>query len=188
MKQSLLSLIVILIAIVGCNPVKKENRDLVKLINYKLAHIDGNHRVQIIEDDFHQGDSIFKIRAYYMDEYLVKIVSVLRTSHIERDDYFYFEKNEPIFSGHMYNLRDDHSAEEYKFYYENGRIEESLYWADTYEPGKKFPHERFKEYEPNVDSLMESEKERLTFCLEKLAMEGFEILHLNENLEANSIE
>ena len=137
---------------------------------------------------FHAGDSIFKIRAYYTQENLVKIVSILRTSHIERDDYFYFDNNEPIFSGHLMNQRDDHEAAEFKYYYQEGKVVESLFWEDTYVPGKKFPHERFREFEPDLDSLAETEKERLAFCLEKLDMEGVEIRHLNENLNANFTE
>ncbi len=172
----------------ACNPspVKKENRELVASINQKIARIDANHRVQIIEDDFHEGDSIYKLRAYYMDNYLVKVVSIMRTSNFEKDDYFYFDEHEPIFSGHLTNERDAHLAGEYKYYYRGGEIVESLFWEDHYIPGQRFPHEQFTEFEPNMDSLMEMERLRLQFCLMKLEMEGFEIRHLNEQLDANT--
>ena len=75
-------------------PVKKENRPLVDKINEQMRNIDSNHRIRIVEDDFHQGDSVFKVRAYYMQEYMIKIVNILRTSEIERDDYFYFFEND----------------------------------------------------------------------------------------------
>lgn len=121
-----------------------------------------------------------------MDDRLLKLVGVLRTPHLERDDYFYFEKHKPIFSGHVVVMRDDQSAAEYKYYYgKDGRINESLYWEDLYETGKQFPHEHFEEFEPNIDSLMTTEKERLDFFLTKLDVEGFEIHHINENLGAN---
>jgi hypothetical protein len=173
------------------NVVKEENRKLVEITNKKINRIDNNGRVEIIEDDFHDGDSVYKIRAYYNDvdmKYLLKIVSILRTSKMDRDDYFYFENNAPIFSGHLVNERNDHDAAEYKYYYQDDMIVESLYWEDHYEPGKRFPHESFEEFEPNMDSLMETERERLFFFLSKLNMEGFEIRHLNENLEANTFD
>lgn len=174
----------------GCGDVvKKENRELVRVINYKTSHIDANHRVLIREDDFHEGDSIYKVRAYYHDDEIVKLVSVLRTPHIERDDYFYFEENAPIFSGHLMNNRDDHAAAEFKYYYgEDGIIAETLFWEDTYTPGKRFPHENFKEFDPDIDSLMMMEVKRLAFYMRKLDSEGFEVLRLNENLEANTLE
>lgn len=166
--------------------VSKEKQLLVDLINKKVDNIDANHRVQIIEDDFHEGDSIYKIRGYFMDDYLLKLVGVMRTSHVERDDYFYFENHRPIFSGHVLIMRDDQMASEYKYYYEdNGRIGEALYWKDHYERGRQFPHERFEEFIPDMDSLLATEQKRLRFFLTKLNVEGFEIHHLNENLDAN---
>ncbi len=187
MKKHFFSLaILVSLVLFSCtDPVSKEKRPLVSLANKKIRQIDGNHRVQIIEDDFHEGDSSYKIRAYYMDDDLLKIVTILRTSNYERDDYFYFENNRPIFSGHLFNEKNDHLASEYKYYYDKGTVVESLYWEDHYTPGLRFDHERFQEYEPNIDSLMSSEKERLQFYLSKLDMEGFEVLHLNENLDAN---
>ncbi len=180
-----LLMIFLLTACGDSSPVRKENRPRVDAINKTVHLIDGNHRVQIIEDDFHEGDSIFKIRAYYMESELIKIVNILRTAHFERDDYFYFDDEEIIFSGHMWNERDQHIAAEYKYYYDDGKIFESLFWEDSYVPGQRFPHEKFAEFEPNVDSLISMEKDRLSFCLSKLAVEGVEILHYNEYIGAN---
>ncbi|RED99748.1 hypothetical protein [Marinoscillum furvescens] len=167
--------------------VSKEKRPLVDAIQKKVRDIDANHRVSIREDDFHKGDSIYKIRGYFMDDELLKLVGVLHTPRIERDDYFYFDKHEPIFSGHLVVLRDDKLAAEYKYYYgEEGYVDEALFWEDHYQPGKHFPHEHFEEFEPDRDSLRKAEEERLQFFLTKLDLEGFEIRHLNENLEANT--
>lgn len=176
------------ILFLGCQQteISSEYKSLVKLINKKIDLVDSNHRVTILEDDFHEGDSIYKIRAYYLEDYLVKIVSIMRTSEVERDDYFYFDAHNPIFSGHLVNERNEHLAAEYKFYYDEGEVVESLFWKDSYIPGQRFPHEHFEEYTPDLDSLMVSEKNRLMFCLKKLEMDGFEIKHLNENLDANS--
>lgn len=166
--------------------ISKEKRGLVEEVNRKVAAIDHNHRVTIIDDDYKDGDSLYKIRGYYMDKDLVKLVGILRTPHFERDDYFYFDKNEPLFSGHMINFKDDNLAEEFKYYYQNGRVEEALFWEDHYVPGQRFPHEHFTEFEPNQDSLIATEKSRLKFFLELLDKEGHEIKHLNENLGANN--
>lgn len=171
----------------SCQPeVSKEFQHLVDITNKKMNHIDGNHRVSIMEDDFKDGDSIYKIRAYYYNQDIIKMVSVLRTPHYERDDYFYFENKEPIFSGHLMNERDDHTAEEYKYYYKEGKVVESLFWKDTYIPGQRFEHEAFREFTPDIDSLMAKEKDRFNFLITKLELEGIEIMHLNENLEANT--
>lgn len=180
-----LSLAVVILA--ACTPdISKEKRPLVDAINKKVDNIDANHRVQIVEDDFHQGDSIYKVRGYFMDNYLLKLVGVLHTPHIERDDYFYFDNGKPIFSGHILVDRDDLAAAEYKYYYgADGSIREALFWEDHYQKGKQFPHEHFKEFEPNQDSLLATEKERLMFFLGKLDVEGFEVRHQNENLGAN---
>ena len=166
--------------------VSKEKRPMVESINTKVRDIDANHRVSIIEDDFHQGDSIYKIRGYFMDDRLLKLVGVLHTAHVDRDDYFYFENHSPIFSGHVVVSKDDNIASEYKYYYgSDGFVDEALFWEDHYVPGKRFPIEHFSEFAPDKDSLRESEEERLFFFLSKLDMEGFEIRHLNENLDAN---
>ncbi|MBV6646793.1 MAG: hypothetical protein KI790_15150 [Cyclobacteriaceae bacterium] len=176
----------LLLFVFGCgSEIKKENRVLVKVINKKIDAIDANHRVRIVEDDFHNGDSVFKIRGYYMDDYLVKMVSILNTPHYERDDYFYFDNHKTIFAGHLMNYRDELLAAEYKFYYRDGKIVETLFWEDHYKRGQRFPHEDFSEFEPDMDSLTESEKQRFEFFFNKLETEGFEVLHLNENLEAN---
>lgn len=164
------------------NEVRKEMRPLVNSINDKIGHIDANHRIEILEDDIVSGDSLMKIRGYTMDGKILKLVSVLTTPHIVRDDYFYFEKEHVIFSGHLVNNKDDLLAAEYKYYYQGDQIVESLYWEDHYEKGKRFPHESFKEFEPNMDSLLTSERERILYLVNKLTMEGFVVKHLNEHL------
>ncbi|XOV93240.1 MAG: hypothetical protein ACFHWX_00735 [Bacteroidota bacterium] len=167
--------------------ISKEKRNEVNLIDTKVHHIDLNRRVSIVEDDFHMGDSIYKIRGYFMDEMLQKIVGVLHGPDFDRDDYFYFENHEPIFSGHLVIDKKNAIASEYKYYYnDEGYVYEALFWEDKYEAGKQFPHEKFQEYTPNADSLRQEEEKRLRFFLEKLEMEGFEIRHLNENLSANT--
>lgn len=166
--------------------VSKEFQPLVKSIDYKVKHIDQNHRISIIEDDFVQADSSYKVRGYFTGNRLIKLVGIIKTPHFERDDYFYFENNKPIFSGHMMNFRDDRLAEEFKYYYQEGTVVESLFWKDHYQPGKRFPHETFEEFSPNMDSLMKEENYRMNFYLTKLEKEGFEIKHINDNLEANS--
>lgn len=184
-----LSLILIIFLLQSCgSEVSKEYRELVNAIDHKVKDIDHNHRIQIIEDDFVRADSLYKVRGYFSEGRLLKLVGIIKTSHFERDDYFYFENNKPIFSGHMINFMDDRLAEEFKYYYnpKTGIIEECLFWIDHYEPGKRFPHETFEEFEPNLDSLMGEEKSRMKFYLSHLDEEGFEIKHINENLEANS--
>lgn len=166
--------------------VSKEFQPLVKTIDNKVKHIDQNHRISIIEDDFVQSDSAYKVRGYFNGNRLIKLVGIIKTPHYERDDYFYFENNKPIFSGHMMNFMDDRLAEEFKYYYQDGKVVESLFWKDYYEPGKRFPHETFEEFNPNMDSLMNEENSRMNFYLTKLEKEGFEIKHINENLEANT--
>lgn len=173
----------------ACSPeVKKENRKLVNSIDLKVKNIDHNHRISIVEDDFVKSDSAYKVRGYFNEGRLMKLVGIIKTSHFERDDYFYFENNKPIFSGHMINFRDERLAEEFKYYYnhEGTEIVESLFWEDHYQPGKRFPHETFKEFNPKIDSLMKEERNRMAFFMSKLNAEGFEIKHINENLEANS--
>ena len=168
--------------------IKKENRTLVSAIDHKVKNIDHNHRVQIIEDDFVKADSIYKVRGYFNEGQLMKLVGIIKTPHFVRDDYFYFENEKPIYSGHMINFVDDKLAEEFKYYYnhQGDSIVESLFWMDHYQPGKRFPHETFEEFEPNFDSLMNEEQTRMAFYLSHLSEEGFELKHSNENLEANS--
>ena len=186
--RKLIFTIFIIVLFVDCSDISKEKAPLVAEVNRKVDNIDANHRVQIIEDDFHQGDSIYKVRGYFMEGILLKLVGVLYTSHIERDDYFYFENHAPIFSGHVVVSKDDMIASEYKFYYgKDGYVEEALFWQDQYERGKQFPHEHFSEFEPDKDSLRMAEESRLAFFFEKLDMEGFEIRHLNENKDANVV-
>lgn len=184
--KSLTSAFLLLLLMVSCsNPVKKEMRPLVKAINEKITDIDTNHRVQIIEDDYVTGDTLMKIRGYSMDDNMLKVVSYMSTSHFERDDYFYFDDGHVIFSGHLENDKDEYLAAEYKYYYDKDKIVESLFWKDHYEPGKRFPHESFQEFEPNMDSLLNSERSRIAFLTNKLMTEGFVIKHLNEHLQAN---
>ena len=182
-----LAIITLAFLIFSCgSEIKKENRHLVQAIDYKVKNIDHNHRVSIIEDDFVSADSSYKVRGYYNEGRLFKLVDIIKTPHFERDDYFYFENEKPIFSGHMMNFRDDRLAEEFKYYYQGEKIVESLFCEDHYKPGKRFPHETFEEFEPDMDSLMNEERTRMAFFLAKLEEEGFEIKHINENLEANS--
>jgi hypothetical protein len=162
--------------------VSKEYRTLVKGVDYKVRNIDHNHRVTILEDDFIMGDSTFKVRGYYMEGILEKLVGITRTPHFERDDYFYFDNGKTIFSGHMMNFRDEKLAEEFKYYYDGGQVVECLFWEDHYVPGKRFPHETFEEFYPNMDSLMKEEKYRLGFFMEMINTKGFTIKEENDNL------
>jgi len=175
--------ILLILLIFGCKPeVSKEFQPLVKAVDYIVRNIDHNHRVSIIEDDFIRGDSAYKVRGYYMEGQLQKLVGITKTAHFERDDYFYFQGNKTIFSGHMMNFMDERLAEEFKFYYDKGKIVECLFWEDHYEPGKRFPHEHFEEFKPDIDSLMNEDKNRLTFFKEMLAKEGFKLKEENDNL------
>ncbi len=183
MKSTALYIVSCFFFLAACqNEVRKEMRPLVDSINKKVGHIDSNHRIGIIEDDIVSGDSLTKIRGYTMDGKILKLVSVLTTPHIIRDDYFYFENEHVIFSGHLVNNKDDLLAAEYKYYYQGDQIVESLYWEDHYERGKRFPHESFNEFEPNMDSLLTTERERIQYLVDKLTMEGFVVKHLNEHL------
>ena len=177
----------LLLFLMSCgSEISSDKLPIVNAINEEIGHIDSNHRVQILEDDIVSGDSLIKIRGYSMEGKLQKIVSVLRTPHFERDDYFYFDtEGHVIFSGHVVNEKDEHLAGEYKYYYDKDEIVESLFWEDHYEPGKRFPHEKFREFEPNMDSPLRSERSRIEFLMAKLEGEGFVIKHLNENLKAN---
>lgn len=176
-----------LIFIQCSSEINKEKQHEMDVINTKVHHIDLNRRVSIIEDDFHVGDSIYKIRGYFMDESLQKVVGILHSPDFDRDDYFYFENHQPIFSGHLVIDKKNSRAAEYKYYYNNdGYVDEALFWEDQYEYGKQFPHEKFQEFVPDRDSLRDKEEMRLQFYLDKLDMEGFEIKHLNENLSANT--
>lgn len=162
--------------------VSEEKRPFVEAVNEKVGNIDANHRVSIKEENLHQGDSSYTIRGYFLEDNLLKLVGVLHTSVIDRDDYFYFENNAPIFSGHLVVQRENQKASEFKFYYgEDGFVKEALSWSDTYVPGERFPMEHFLEFEPNNDSLRSAEETRLVYFLTMLGMEGFEIKHLNEN-------
>lgn len=183
MRSTATTIFLCIVFLTACqNEVRKEMRPLVNSINKKIGHIDSNHRIEILEDDIHQGDTLIKIRGYTMDGKILKLVAVTTTSHFVRDDYFYFENEHVIFSGHLVNDKDELLAAEYKFYYEGDKIVESLFWEDHYERGKRFPHESFREFEPNMDSLLTSERERILYLTNKLKMEGFVVKHLNEHL------
>lgn len=182
MKPAITTFLALLI-LISCKPeVSKEYRKLVNAVDYDVRNIDHNHRVSIFEDDFILGDSAFKVRAYYMEGQLQKLVGITRTAHFERDDYFYFRQSKPIFSGHMMNFMDERLAEEFKYYYQDGRIVECLFWEDHYQPGKRFPHEKFEEFYPDVDSLMNEDRKRLDFFQAKLLEEGFQVKEENDNL------
>ncbi len=185
MRPLLPLLIVCILLITGCHSDLSKKGKLVEAVNKKVSEIDHSHRLQIIEDDFVRGDTLFKIRGYYQDHHLMKLVGLTKTPHFERDDYFYFEDGQQLFSGHMMNFRDDRIAEEFKYYFENGTIKKTLMWKDTYTPGKRFPHETFKSFSPNMDSLMREEKQRVAYFSELLNKEGRELLEERENLEAN---
>ena len=179
--------LIILLSVFALYSCSSEMDNYVESINAKAKEIDTNRRVEIKEDDFHHGDTIYKIRGYYMDDVLLKMVGITRTSHMERDDYFYFDhKGEPLFTGHLVNKKDQHDAAEYKYYYKENKIVASMFWEDHYTPGKQFPHEHFEYFNPDIDSLVEVEDQRLAFFKKKLASEGFAVQKENENLEANS--
>jgi len=180
-------LIVTILTLYSCGPEKKSKKQLMMdAINMKVKDIDRNHRIQIIESDSIVGDSLYKVRGYLVADQIVKIVGILKTAHFERDDYFYFEDHEPLFSGHLINFRDDNLAEEFKYYYEGQHVTEALFWEDHYEPGKRFPHEEFQEFVPNQDSLLLTEQARIQRLLGFLEMAHIEIKHLNENSGANN--
>ncbi|MEQ9231047.1 MAG: hypothetical protein RIF46_10225 [Cyclobacteriaceae bacterium] len=185
MRPLLSLLIVCILTLIGCHSDLSKTGKLVESVNKKVSAIDQSHRLQIIDDDFVEGDTLFKIRGYYQDRQLLKLIGITKTTHFERDDYFYFEGGKQLFSGHMMNFRDDRIAEEFKYYFENGSIKKSLMWKDTYTPGKRFPHETFKSFSPNLDSLMKEEKQRVAYFSELLNKEGRELLEQRENLEAN---
>jgi hypothetical protein len=186
MKGSILLSIALAGALASCVTGGRHDKpQFSRIIDHKVDQIDGNHRVRIVEDVFHRADTMYRIRGYFNGDILQKIIGISSTSHYERDDYFYFENNTPIFSGHMINFKDERLAEEFKYYYHNGAIELALFWKDHYQPGKRFPHEHFKIFEPNQDSLMATEKRRIALFLDLLNLEGYEIKHLNEQLGAN---
>lgn len=182
-----LPVLVLAVTALLLNSCASEMDEYVESVNLKAKEIDTNRRVEIKEDDFHEGDTIYKIRGYYMDNVLLKLVGITRTSHMERDDYFYFDHHgNPLFTGHLVNKKDEHDAAEYKYYYKGDDIVASMFWEDHYQPGKQFPHEHFEYFDPSIDSLVKVEQERLTFFKMKLKEEGFEVQGENENLEANS--
>lgn len=169
----------------GCHSEISKRGDLVESVNLDVARIDHNHRVRIIEDDFVKGDSIFKIREYLSGDERIKIVGIVKTSHFERDDYFYFSDGQKIFSGHMINFMDDNLAEEFKYYFKDGELTRAFMWKDNYVPGERFPHETFELFEPDLDSLMNEENTRLDFFMGLIEKEGIEIKQENENVGAN---
>lgn len=165
--------------------ISKDKQKLVEVTNHKVARIDHNHRMHIVEDEFINGDSSYMVRGYYRGDQLLKLVGVIRTPHYERDDYFYFERGKPLFTGHMVNYTDNKVAEEFKYYYDKDGIEESLYWKDEFTPGHRFSHEHFEEFEPNLDSLLNEEKKRIEFFISHLKSDGIEIRTEKEGVGAN---
>lgn len=186
MRPTLSLLIVVGLTLSACHSEMARKGKLIEEVDKKVSKIDHSHRMTIIEDDFVRGDSVFKIRGYYQDQELQKMVGIIMTPHFERDDYFYFENGQQLFSGHMMNFKDDRLAEEFKYYFKNGEIVNTLMWKDHYTPGKRFPHEHFEYFNPDLDSLMREEQSRRAFFLEKLKTEGIEIKAENDNLEANN--
>ncbi len=184
--RSLLSLLIVFtLTFFACQSEMGKKGKLVEEVNIKVSKIDHSHRQQIIESDFRRGDSLYKVRGYYMDNELQKVVGIIQTPHFERDDYFYFENGAPIFTGHFMNFRDDNLAEEFKYYFKNGNIANTLMWEDHYTPGKRFPHETFEHFDPDLDSLMNAENNRLAFFMRHLEQDAIEIKAENENLGAN---
>ena len=185
--RHLLTLLIVSALTFSCSQKKKSEEQLMmEAIDFKVRNIDRNHRVQIIEMDSIIGDSLYKVRGYFAGDEMLKVVGILRTAHFERDDYFYFENHEPLFSGHMINFRDDRLAEEFKYYYEDEKVTQALAWEDHYTPGKRFPHEHFEKILPNQDSLLNTEQTRLIHLLHIMEMSHLEIKHLNENRGANN--
>jgi len=175
--------ILLLFIFEGC---KSEKDKLEEKIEEKVKLIDFNRRVEIIEDDFKDEGVIYKIRAYVVDGVLLKIISVANSTAFEKDDYFYFENGEIIFSGHLYNDKSHSQASEYKYYYADGKIDHCMYWTDHYKPHKPFPHESFEPYYPDMDSLMNLERSRLAYFRQKLDIEGFQLKEEDENALVNS--
>ena len=152
-------------------------------LNRAVHHNDVRRRISIVEDDFKEGEVIYKIRGYFANNILIKIVAITRSTHSERDDYFYFDKDEKVFfTGHLVNDTDRHIAKEFKYYYENDEIRLALHWEDEYDPAKPFPHESFELFQLNLDSLMKEENERISFFKEKINSEGFLLKAENPNL------
>ena len=186
MRDSISLLIVVVLTFTSCHSEMSQQGKLVEEVNQKVSKIDHNHRVQIIETDHPIDGSTWKVRQYISNNERVKVVAVVMNAHYERDDYFYFDGGEKIFSGHMINFRDERLAEEFKYYFKDGKLVRSYMWKDHYTPGKRFPHEQFELFEPNMDSLINEEEERLAFLLELLKKDGREIKSENENLGANN--
>lgn len=177
MKKTLFALLslTVFFLVTSCEEkLDKSTQHKVDKINEKAHLLDIRRRISIIEDDFIHGDTTFKIRGYFLDEVLKKIVSITFNSKFERDDYFYFDShNELMFSGHLTNYKGRHDAEEYKFYYDKDGLIGAFKWQDHYDPHKPFPHEHFSVFHPNRDSLEKVEAERLTFFKDKIYSEGF---------------
>ena len=179
-------LIVSTLTLSSCHSNIAQKGKIVEAVNKKIATIDHSHRMRIVEDHFVKSDSLFKIRGYYIKDELLKLVGILKTPHFERDDYFYFENGQQLFSGHMMNFKDDKLAEEFKYYFDNGQLARAFMWEDYYVPGQRFPHETFKTFSPSVDSLLSEEKKRLAFFKDLLKKKGTEIQQEKENLGANN--
>ncbi len=170
-----LAIVVLFLIFSSCEEkLKNKAQHVVDKINEEVHNLDVRRRISIKEDDYIHGDTTFKIRAYSVDGILKKIVSVTYTAHFERDDYFYFDiHNHLMFSGHLMNEKDDHLASEFKYYYQDDEIVAAYEWEDHYKPHKPFPHEHFRLFHPNLDSLKDEDQKRLHFFIDKLDKEGY---------------
>ena len=175
MKTKMLTLLYLSLLLTRCEEkLSSETQRIVDKINETVHDLDVRRRISIKEDDFIHQDTTFKIRSYSVDGRVKKIVSVIYTEHFERDDYFYFDiHGKLMFSGHLMNEKDDHNAAEFKYYYHNDKIVAALEWEDHYQPHKPFPHEHFRVFHPNLDSLQREDQRRLHYFIEKLDTEGF---------------
>ena len=173
----------ILVIVTACSSLTQEEQDLIERINRDVHHTDVRRRISIVEDDYKEGEDLYKIRGYFADEKLIKIVGITRSVHGERDDYFYFNDEGGVyFTGHLMNDKDHHMAKEFKYYYENDDLKVALHWEDEYDPTKPFPHEHFEPFQLDWDSLLREENERIDFFKEKIYSEGFLLQRENPNL------
>ena len=183
MIRNRICIIFFLLLSMACSDLTDEQQALIDRINREVHHTDVRRRISIVEDDYKEGENLFKIRGYFAEDKLIKIVAITRSVHGERDDYFYFDNNDNVyFTGHLVNDRDHHTAKEFKYYYENDDLKVALHWEDQYDPTKPFPHEHFEPFELNWDSLLTEENNRIAFFKEKIYSEGFTLQRENPNL------
>ena len=77
MKKLSIRLTICLLQSCG-SEVSKEYRQLVNAVDHKVKNIDHNHRIQIIEDDFVRADSLYKVRGYFSEGRLLKLVGIIK--------------------------------------------------------------------------------------------------------------